>query len=110
MPAQKLPFNYVFLAFCLLKINKTAVSYLSEQKQQHHVAVKAKPPKQPSPLGQLLTVDARLPCFCKWKGFQNGLCFIDRRTQVCEQSAVPAESRLDEHKGESIQFHEVIMN
>lgn len=42
MPAQKLPFNYVFLAFCLLKINKIAVSYLSEEKQQHHVTVKPK--------------------------------------------------------------------
>lgn len=42
MPAQKLPFNYVFLACCLVKINKAKLSHLSEQKQQHHVTDKPK--------------------------------------------------------------------
>lgn len=111
MPAQKLPFNYVFLAFCLLKINKTALSYLSEQKHHHHVAVKAKPPKQINPSSRILILWT-LTSFAYLSGnvFKTTLGFMERRIQVCEQSRVPEESRLDEHMGEmgSIQPHEVI--
>ena len=78
MLAQQLPFNYVFLAFCLLKIDKTVQSLFPEQKQQHHVTSqkanlqsRSNRPHRPA----TNSLDVHLPCLLKWQCFQDAHYF-----------------------------------